>query len=612
MKELNMTILLLAVSIGLSYAQIGEGERIKSNIPEIKDSIQFVDAMNRLSMLMYERDADSTFYYARTALEISDRLDYQKGKADANNNLGVFFDIQGNFHLALKYYNKALVDYQKLKDSSNVVQATMNIAMVYGELDKDGESIERFEHALKSAEMLKNDSIKSLLIYNYLLSHPGEFTDSEYEGYIDQAQAIAQRYGDQRTLLAVSQLVADRLILKGEKEKGIRLLEHAVTTALEKQLFYVSMDMLLDLANQVGGEDPNARTEYLERGLEIAKDNEYLFYNRLFARMLYEHSAEIGNWERTLFYARELIEANDLMGELASSRNIDYIDYVLKEEQIKSLNSNYRYLSVISGLSILALLLSGIFTLFILRSLKKGKLNNKNLKNALNALEKSNQTNTDIIGFVAHDLRNPLGGIANALEVMQATGGRNDQDRTVLRMMKTSVDNALQLVDNLLHQQFRSEGLPKEPIDIGELLTYCIQMLQAKAMSKEQKIILNSEKGLFIPAQNEQLWRVFSNLITNAIKFAPFGSEVEVLARRAGSHVLVTIKDKGQGIPEEFSDAIFDMYKRGSSGTGGEESFGMGLAICRLIVEGHGGEIWFKNNRDAGTTFYVRLPNYHL
>ncbi|RZK13272.1 MAG: tetratricopeptide repeat protein, partial [Flavobacterium sp.] len=161
MRKITL-IFFLSVSFSLfCLAQSSELKNIKASLPQIKDSLKYADALNRLGMLMYEKNVDSTFFYTKNARELSERLNYSKGKADALNNLGIFFDIKGNLQLAMRYYNEAYIAYKVLKDAPNQVQTTMNIAMVYGEMRKDDKAIKWFDDALKAGNLLKQDSINS-------------------------------------------------------------------------------------------------------------------------------------------------------------------------------------------------------------------------------------------------------------------------------------------------------------------------------------------------------------------------------------------------------------------------------------------------------------------
>ncbi|RYF30507.1 MAG: ATP-binding protein, partial [Comamonadaceae bacterium] len=101
-----------------------------------------------------------------------------------------------------------------------------------------------------------------------------------------------------------------------------------------------------------------------------------------------------------------------------------------------------------------------------------------------------------------------------------------------------------------------------------------------------------------------------SNLLVNAIKFSPEGSEINVFMESQVESVLIRIADQGIGIPENLKGKIFNMFTDARrAGTAGEQSFGLGLAISRQIVEAHGGKIWFENNEEIGTTFYLELPD---
>jgi signal transduction histidine kinase len=108
------------------------------------------------------------------------------------------------------------------------------------------------------------------------------------------------------------------------------------------------------------------------------------------------------------------------------------------------------------------------------------------------------------------------------------------------------------------------------------------------------------------PVKIEQ---VLSNLLSNAVKFSHSGSEVAIRLERQADHVVISVKDEGQGIPPEEIDRLFEWFGRTSvKGTEGEKSAGLGLAIARKIVLGHGGKIWVGSEVGKGSTFYVSLP----
>ena len=151
LSHMKKALLWFLLSFSISFnakSQSKELANIKASLPQITDSLHYVDALNRMAMLWYEKNIDSTFYYTSKAREIADRLSYGQGKADATNNLGICYEIKGNLQFALRYYNDAYLGYTKLKDSATKVQAMMNIAMVYKEMGRDGKAVAHYNSAL--------------------------------------------------------------------------------------------------------------------------------------------------------------------------------------------------------------------------------------------------------------------------------------------------------------------------------------------------------------------------------------------------------------------------------------------------------------------------------
>lgn len=607
MKKLLFFCLLL-LSWNLGFAQSPELKKIQTSLPQIRDSLQYVDALNRMAILLYEKNVDSTFYYTRIAREIADRHDYKKGRADAMNNLGIFFDIKGNFQMALKYYNKGYTEYKKLKDSVNCVQSLMNIGMVYQEMGKDDRSLQRYELAFRQSKQLRNDSIRSLVIYNYLLSYPKHFNRDSTRYYIDVAKQIAAKYKDERTLVAIDQLIADDLIDHGSRKEGLALLKQTITTAIDKKLFYVSMDMIIDMGQRLESTTIEESIAYYKQALSIAENNDYLYYSEILTRKLFEIYESRGDYAAATDFSKKLIGIYDKEAALNRESGIDYIDYALKDEQVKSLENRYYYQVALSILACVAFILAISMIVSIRKHLRRSKQQNRQMKKALTSLEQSQADNTRMMRIVAHDLRNPIGGIYSLASMMLEEPDRSEEDRVMLDLMKTSGQNSLELVDNLLQLQFSSEQLKKESVDIAEMLKYCVALLKSKADVKQQQIDLKIVPAT-VTASGEKLWRVISNLIANAIKFSPNGSKIKIKMMPKKQGIRILVKDEGIGIPAEMSEKIFDLFTEAKRlGTAGEQPFGMGLAISKQIVEAHNGKIWFENNTNSGTTFYVDLP----
>lgn len=613
-KKLLSLISLLSFAISL-HAQTTELEQLKKTLPKIKDSIIYVDALNRMAMLFYEVNADSTLHYAVKAREIAGRISYQKGNADALNNIGVFFDIKGNPQLAIKYYDQGYGSYKQLKDSSNIVQAQMNLAMVYTAIGKTKKAIGYYESALKEASKLRNDSIKSLLIYNYVLQYPTRFNTTTFKAHIDSARKIAQKYNDYRVLLAIEQLVAQEMIAKGKKQEGLLKLKNTIETALGRKLYYASMDMTMSLGDYLFDSNLDEALSYYTKGLEIADSHSYLYYSEYFTRRIFDVYKEKKDFKNAAKYSSNLIAIFDKQRELDNASSLDYTDYALKENELKALqihsSDQFKILLLVVSLVIIV----SSFLIFIVRQLKRTKkLNhrfanqNRELSFTLQTLEQSQALHTNMMKVIAHDLRHPIGAIYSLADVMLMEADRTDEDQQMLKMIKKSSEDSLKMFESLLQTHLSIDELKMEMVDLSEILKYCLSMLIDKAKAKQQRFNFSGDSTL-VYASREQLWRVFSNVIANAIKFSPVGGEIVIALSTKENNAKISVKDEGIGVPKEIAEEIFGFFSEAKrSGTSGEKPYGLGLAISKQIIEAHGGRIWHEPNTPKGTVFNIEIP----
>lgn len=233
---------------------------------------------------------------------------------------------------------------------------------------------------------------------------------------------------------------------------------------------------------------------------------------------------------------------------------------------------------------------------------------NLNLQKTLNALEQSQDENKRVMKIVAHDLRSPIGAIGSLAALMLDEKNLEKQDEHLLNLIKNAASDSLCFVNELLNTNYLVVKLEKESVDLNALLNYCVNLLQYKATEKQQTIVLKSVPLIF-NFNREKVWRVISNLITNAIKFSPKNTTIEIEMRIESKNVFISVKDAGIGIPENMKSKIFNISKEAMRpGTDGEKTYGMGLVISKQIVEAHGGKLWFESIETKGSTFFAQLP----
>jgi len=230
-------------------------------------------------------------------------------------------------------------------------------------------------------------------------------------------------------------------------------------------------------------------------------------------------------------------------------------------------------------------------------------------------LERLNETKNQFLGMAAHDLRNPLSGIVGYGSLLSEglVGALNDQQRNVIERILNSSRFMVKLVNDLLDVSKIEAGkleLELESVDLCDLIRECLELNQPRAREKEIEIVfdLPEDGPSELVADRNKITQVLDNLITNAIKFSNAKSKVDIGLQPSDDQVTLFVRDQGQGIVKEELDHLFKPFSRTSTkSTGGEKSTGLGLVICKKIVEGHGGQIWVESEVGKGTTFYFSL-----
>lgn len=214
---------------------------------------------------------------------------------------------------------------------------------------------------------------------------------------------------------------------------------------------------------------------------------------------------------------------------------------------------------------------------------------------------------------LTHDLKNPLLGADRILEhlIGGKLGKLNDEQFRVLEMLRSSNKSLLNMVQNLIevYRQKKDAGaLSYEAVDISELLGSCVTEFTHQAQARNVAIKSDCLPPLVIEADSSSIRRVIHNLLDNALKFTPSGGCVDVRVKRNGSCALLEIEDTGTGIAADEMGMLFQPFCQGAEGRKYSPGTGLGLYLCRQIVEAHGGRINCKSKPGCGTTFKVSLP----
>jgi len=229
--------------------------------------------------------------------------------------------------------------------------------------------------------------------------------------------------------------------------------------------------------------------------------------------------------------------------------------------------------------------------------------------------KKMDRLRDDLISMIYHDLRSPLSNIVSSLDVFDAMLPKDGDPafRSLLNIALRSTERIQRLTNSLLDMSRLESGQPvvqrvsSSPV---ALAVDAIDAVSPVAETKNQAIILKlpgDSPTLMIDA--DMIRRVIINLLENAVKYSPPDGEIILGAEFDEQETKIWIQDSGPGISASEQEFIFDKFTR-LNPEGEQKGFGLGLAYCRLAIEGHGGRIWVESEANQGSRFTFTLPHY--
>lgn len=227
--------------------------------------------------------------------------------------------------------------------------------------------------------------------------------------------------------------------------------------------------------------------------------------------------------------------------------------------------------------------------------------------------KKLDQLREDLTSMIFHDLRSPLSNVISSLDVIQASlpGAKDQEIQDLFDIANRSTVRIQRLTKSLLDINKLESGRAitnLEEVNPEELIQYAKEALITQANAKKQTISLNIPSDLpQINADRDMLERVLINLFQNAIKFTPSKGHIEFGVEAAGESIRFWVQDSGSGVDPDYIDRIFDKYTRIHPDER-IKGLGLGLAFCRLAVEGHKGRIWVENLPEGGAKFTFTIP----
>lgn len=283
------------------------------------------------------------------------------------------------------------------------------------------------------------------------------------------------------------------------------------------------------------------------------------------------------------------------------------------EVRLKTKDDELRYASVNARLIVENGVITG--TEGSMRDVTTRKFHENALQALNTELTASNDQKNKLFSIIGHDLRNPISGSLQLLDMTLTDfeSSSADEVHAYLSMMKTELSTANVLLEDLLtwaKSQFDAVSFnPVEIKDLEGLIDKCIQTVSQPAAKKNIKIITSLKGDLVLHADTGMLETVIRNLLSNAVKFTHIGGMVVVKVSGGDNGLLFSVKDNGLGVPKNKIGELFNKNSNYTTyGTLGEKGTGLGLSLCYDFVSKHGGTLWVESEPGAGATFYFTIP----
>lgn len=594
---------------------------------EYKNDIETARTQNQIGLIYWRRNQ---FVYAfkryREALNLANKSGAQDLAAEALNYMGLIYWKWSDYDKAIDYFFRSLKIKETLGDKFEIGLTLNNIAFVYNEMNQIEQSINYSQKVLEIARGLKDNYVLGRVLNNLGVSY---FKRKDYEKaayYQKESLVIKEQAGDKSGMAYSYNDLGNIYLAEKKYDEALvqfnRSLE--IRTHLRDKFGIASALFSIAKVQKQKGNYSTALTFFNSSlGSAIAIGNK-----RLEANIYKELSAlnrESGNNDLAFSYLNKYStiidsvwskEARDKILELSVIYDVNTKD---DELRIKNLEIEKEQTRKYYSYIVLALFLIAIAVLYTrYASVKKVKKQlekaNKELEDKSKTLESTVKTRDRFFSIVAHDLRSPFFGLKGLVEIISEEGeDLTDQEKKLfLTKLSRSVKEINMLLENLLDwsrlQSKRIEYNP-EVFDLNEEISQTIFLLSQNAENKRIKILNQIPERTLVLADRRMIHSVIQNLVSNAIKFTYEKGKIEITAQSLENVVIVNVVDQGIGIPAEFRDKLFKIdHQTTSRGTNDEKGTGLGLNICKELIELNGGQISFISQENKGTTFTFTLP----
>ena len=247
---------------------------------------------------------------------------------------------------------------------------------------------------------------------------------------------------------------------------------------------------------------------------------------------------------------------------------------------------------------------------FVAEELLARVLTHVDLKKSRDALRRFAREKQEMAELVAHDLRNYFANIIFAADLLQGSSSVAPSQQRLAESIRSSADSGMLFLQAFLEQQeHQAHGSGIEPLPVRQMLCEVVDLLSRSASAKRISLQLIDHETIIVSGLRAGVAHVLQNLVSNAIKYSPRDSLIEITALKHGKTGRMQVMDRGPGISEDDQARLFQRFVRLSAEpTEGESATGLGLAMAKQQARAMGGNLWYELRDGGGSVFTIELP----
>lgn len=576
-------------------------EQALNSFKTLNDTIGIAKVNSRLGVLEIERgNFKKGLQNSLSAISIFEEEDLKEDLSKAYNNLAIAYFNSEKFEKALQYNKKALSIREELDDVEGMKYSLKNLGELYAVKEDYRLAIGNYERMLALLDNVKDKDLRGEVMTNLGKSYLAINDLKKAAEYLREGLAFSRKQKNESGILKSLNAFADL----NTKNNRVKLAKNQLNEAnkLAKKL-----------------ENDEELLYNLKLNTELSSKRKFHQDAFYWQSQYYSLKEKLDNKKlEALSLKLENNDASNSNSEITSFPENNSISKEKKKELSNSEKQNTLLIySLIAGLVFAIALL--IFS--YLRSSKESKTTknlskeNKILSQKNIQLEEVNQVKDKLFSIVSHDLKDSISSIKAFLDLLKDDGITKEEFNNLIPELSENANNASSLLFNLLNwSKSQMQNLQPKPelFNIQEVFQIKMSLIEKKVNDKGI-ILIDESRREFVYADRSMLEIVIQNLITNAVKFTGKGDVITVSNQDYNGKVLICVEDTGIGISEENQKKLFNAKKNFTTiGTENEKGTGLGLTICKDLVELNNGRIWVESTPNIGSKFFIELPKAKL